>query len=261
MKVVLFCGGLGTRMREHSDTIPKPLVEIGNRPIIWHLMKTYATAGHKDFILCLGYRGDAIRQYFLTYDRYISDDFVLEGGKPAPCQQSDDVPDWRITFVDTGLHANIGERLFAVRDHLGSDEYFFANYSDQLSDVPVNATLALLKKRSAVACATLVKPTQSFHSFESDEAGAVTRILPMADSSTWLNGGYFAFHNQIFDFIRPGEELVEAPFERLIAAGKLAARKHDGFWKAMDTFKDKISFDRMYASGDRPWESSQHDDD
>lgn len=248
-------------MREHSDTIPKPLVEIGSRPIIWHLMKSYARFGHNDFILCLGYRGDAIRQYFLNYDRFISEDFILENGTPQPCKPSDDVPQWRLTFVDTGLHANIGERLLAIREHIGTEDYFFANYSDQLSNVPVPETLDLLKSRNAVACATVVKPTQSFHSFETDESKTVTSILPMAQSSTWLNGGYFAFHRSIFDYIRPGEELVEQPFERLIAEGKLVARRHAGFWKAMDTFKDKISFDRMYALGERPWEQDEPSDD
>src|SRR3979490_2336969 len=149
MKVVLFCGGLGTRLREHSDTIPKPLVNIGYRPIVWHLMRYYAHFGHKDFILCLGYRGDLIKEYFVNYAEWESNDFVLSNGTIEPFQR--DVEDWRITFVETGLHANIGERLLAVRKHLKGEEWFFANYSDALTDLPLPAYLSSCEKKSVVA--------------------------------------------------------------------------------------------------------------
>ena len=138
MKVVLFCGGLGTRLREHSETIPKPLVNIGYRPIMWNLMRYYAHYGHKDFILCLGYRGDMIKEYFLNYEECISNDFVLsEGGKKVELITSD-IQDWRITFVETGIQSNIGQRLLAVKKYVEDDEYFLANYSDGLSDLPLD---------------------------------------------------------------------------------------------------------------------------
>ena len=148
MKVVLFCGGLGTRLREHSDTIPKPLVNVGYRPILWHLMRYYAHYGHKDFILCLGYRGDLIREYFLKYNECMSNDFTLsEGGRRVELHSSD-IEDWRITFVDTGLHSNIGQRLLRVREHLRGEEVFLANYSDGLSDLPLDQHIADFSART-----------------------------------------------------------------------------------------------------------------
>ena len=138
MKVVLFCGGQGMRMREFSETIPKPMVPIGYRPIMWHLMRYYAHFGHKDFILCLGYRGDSIKEYFLNYKEWLSNDFVLSGGGADVQLLSSDIDDWRITFVDTGTHSNIGERLRAVRPHLEGEEIFLANYSDGLTDAPLD---------------------------------------------------------------------------------------------------------------------------
>ena len=254
MKVVLFCGGLGTRLREHSDTTPKPLVEIGYRPIIWHLMKTYAHYGHSDFILCLGYRGDAIRDYFLNYNPFATDDVVFEHGQASLAKRGDDIDDWRITFVDTGLHSNLGQRLSAVREHLAEEEMFLANYSDQLSDVNINKNIEILRESGAYACATTVRPPHSFHNVTTNGDNFVTDIGPVSEADIWLNGGYFVFRQEFFDYMQPGEELVVEPFHRLIKEQKLIALRHQGFWKAMDTFKDKIDFERMYARGQRPWE-------
>ena len=163
MKVVLFCGGLGTRLREHSDTIPKPLVNVGYRPILWHLMRYYAHFGHKDFILALGYRGDLIREFFLKYNECMSNDFVLsEGGKKIELLSSD-ISDWRITFVDTGLHSNIGQRLLRVREHLAGERMFLANYADGLSDLPLNDHLENFRRRKVTASFVAVRTAQSFH--------------------------------------------------------------------------------------------------
>lgn len=261
MKVVLFCGGLGTRLREHSDTIPKPLVEVGNRPIIWHLMKSYAHYGHTTFILCLGYRGDAIKDYFLNYNPYTTDDFVFEAGQANLSDPENDITEWKITFVDTGLHANLGERLLAVRKHVENEEIFLANYSDQLSDVDINSNIKRLRESGAIGCATAVRPPHSFHSITAGNDDFVTGITPVTDTDMWLNGGYFVFRKELFDYIEPGEELVVEPFHRLIEKRNLIALKHEGFWKAMDTFKDKIEFERMYARGQRPWEHWQNKND
>jgi glucose-1-phosphate cytidylyltransferase len=151
VKVVLFCGGLGTRLREHSDTIPKPLVNVGFRPILWHLMRYYAHYGHKDFILALGYRGDLIRDYFLNYNECMSNDFVLSGGGEKIEMLSSDIDDWRITFVDTGLHSNLGERLLRVRRFLDGESEFLANYADGLSDVDLNAHIEDFRLREVTA--------------------------------------------------------------------------------------------------------------
>jgi glucose-1-phosphate cytidylyltransferase len=253
MKVVLFCGGLGTRLREHSETIPKPLVTVGYRPIIWHLMRYYAHFGHRDFILCLGYRGDLIRDYFLSYRDCMSNDFTLSlpNGEIKPLES--DVEDWRITFVDTGMHANLGQRLMRVRHLLRDEPMFLANYSDGLSDLDLNDHISQFERSKATASFLAVRPAQSFHSVAVDDGGVVRSIEPIHSADIWVNGGYFCLRNDIFDAMNDGEELVEQPFQRLLARGKVTARKHDGFWNAMDTFKDKINFDRMEAKGDCPW--------
>lgn len=254
MKVVLFCGGLGTRLREHSDTIPKPLVNIGVRPIIWHLMRYYAHFGHKDFILCLGYRGELIRQFFLEYSECISNDFTLSDGGKTIELMSSDIDDWRITFVDTGLHSNIGERLLAVRKYVADEPVFLANYSDGLSDLPLNNVIDTLETNNSVACFAAVQTQQSFHAICANENNIVSHIGPVNSTGLWINGGFFVLRNTIFDYIRPGEELVEEPFNRLIDEQKLSAVRYDGFWQSMDTLKDKIGFDRMYARANAPWE-------
>jgi glucose-1-phosphate cytidylyltransferase len=253
MKVVLFCGGLGTRLRTHSDTIPKPLVSVGARPIIWHLMRYYSHFGHNEFILALGYQGQMIREYFLNYKECWSNDFTLsEGGKKIQLHSSD-TQDWRITFVETGLHSNIGQRLLRVRKYLGKDAIFLANYSDGLSDVPLDKMIAQLQDKPWIAAFAAVRSTQSFHVVEATEQGLVTSIGPMRDDTAAINGGYFVLRREIFDYINEGEELVEQPFTRLIQANKLGAYRHLGFWQTMDTLKDKIAFDRMEARGDCPW--------
>lgn len=253
MKVVLFCGGLGTRLREHSETIPKPLVTVGSRPIIFHLMRYYAHFGHKDFILCLGYRGDMIREYFLNYRDCMANDFSLTLPQREVTLLEQDVDDWKITFVDTGMHSNLGQRLLRIRHLLRDEPDFLANYSDGLSDLDLNDHVTQFRKSGAVASFLAVRPAQSFHAVAMDEQGLVDAIAPISRSDVWVNGGFFCLQNRIFDVLNEGEELVEEPFQRLIAQHKVHARKHDGFWMPMDTFKDKISFDRMEARGDRPW--------
>lgn len=253
MKVVLFCGGLGTRLREHSDTIPKPLVNVGYRPIVWHLMRYYAHFGHKDFVLALGYRGQMVREYFMRYEECMTNDFTLSGGGRKVDLHSSDIQDWRITFVDTGLHANIGERLLAVRKYVQDEEIFLANYADGLSNVPLDKVVEDFKKDKLVATFASVRPSQSFHYVTSDADGHVRRIGSVQDADLRINGGFFVLRQSIFDYMQPGEELVEQPFARLIEQNLLGAYRHDGFWQPMDTFKDKISFDRMEARGNCPW--------
>lgn len=254
MKVVLFCGGLGTRLREHSDTIPKPLVPIGYRPILWHLMRYYAHFGHTEFILCLGYRGDLIRDHFLNYREAMTNDFTLHGTDRRVELHSRDLDGWRITFVDTGLHSNIGQRLMRVRRHVENEPMFLANYADGLSDFPLDRHIADFQaKPGSVASLAVVPNPQSFHSVRTDEAGNVLQVGLHEGEQHWINGGYFALRPEIFDFMREGEELVEQPFGRLVQAGRLTATRWSGFWQSMDTFKDKIGFDRMEARGDCPW--------
>lgn len=253
MKVVLFCGGLGTRLREHSETIPKPLVNIGYRPILWHLMRYYAHFGHHDFILALGYRGDLIRQYFLDYSECLTNDFVMSKGGRQIDLMSQDLGDWRITFVDTGMHSNIGQRLLRVRKYLEGESEFLANYADGLSDLPLDRHLDDFRRRNVVASFVASRSGQSFHAVHSDDDGLVTRFGQVSESEFWINAGYFCLRQDVFDHMKEGEELVEQPFQRLIAGRKLAVYRHQGFWQSMDTFKDKIAFDRMEAEGKCPW--------
>ena len=253
MKVVLFCGGLGTRLREHSDTIPKPLVNVGSRPILWHLMRAYAHYGYTDFILALGYRGEMIRQYFLNYNECLSNDFVLsQGGRRVDLLRSD-IDDWRITFVDTGMHSNLGQRLLRVREHLQGEGEFLANYSDGLSDVPIDRQLEDFRASGAAASFVAVPSPQSYHAVHGDDNGLVTSFGPLEQSRLWINGGFFCLREEVFEYISDGDELVEQPFQRMIERRRLAVYRHRGFWQAMDTFKDKIAFDRMDSRGDCPW--------
>jgi glucose-1-phosphate cytidylyltransferase len=254
MKVVLFCGGLGMRLREHSENIPKPMVTIGYRPILWHIMKYYAYHGHKDFILCLGYKADTIKDYFVNYDESISNDFVLsEGGRKLRLLNSD-ISDWKITFLDTGLHTNIGQRLKKIRDYIEDDDVFLANYTDGLTDLPLQEMIEHFKRSRKIASLVAVKPTHSLHVVKRCDNGIVTAIDHLANSDILINGGYFIFRRQIFDYIQEGEELVEEPFQRLIAEQQLISYPYSGFWAAMDTFKDKQLLDELYARREAPWE-------
>lgn len=262
MKVVLFCGGLGTRLREHSETVPKPLVNVGYRPILWHLMRYYAHFGHKDFVLCLGYKGEMIREYFLNYRECMSQDFELSLGNGEVRLLSGSGDDWKITFVDTGMHANLGQRLLRVKHLLKDEPIFLANYSDGLSDLDLDHLVAdFTAHPERVVSFLAVRPAQSFHAVQTDGDGLVHSIESMSRSDVWVNGGFFCLRNMIFDVLNEGEELVEQPFQRLMARRQLHARKHEGFWAAMDTFKDKITLDRMEARGDCPWMLWRRPDD
>ena len=176
MKVVLFCGGLGLRLREYSEHIPKPMARIGSQPLIWYLMKYYAYYGHTDFILCLGYRGEAIKEYFLNYNGCLSNDFTLSRSRPKLLKYSSDVQDWNITFVNTGQSANIGQRLLAVRDYLNDEEIFLANYSDGLSNLPLDQYLSFFQKHDKIASFIRVKPLHTFHVVTKDKNSLVTGI-------------------------------------------------------------------------------------
>jgi len=254
MKVVLFCGGLGMRLREFSEEIPKPMVPIGYRPILWHLMKYYSHFGHNEFILCLGYRADAIKSYFLDYNECLSSDFVLsEGGRRVEVLGGD-ISDWKITFVDTGVYTNIAGRLMAIREHLAGDPFFLANYADGLCDLPLDGYIAEFVERGKIASFISVRPTTTFHITSLREDGTVERVVELADSGIRMNGGFFIFRNDIFDYIRPGEEIVNEPFARLIEERQLVSHRYDGFWMSMDTFKDKKVLDDLYSGGRAPWE-------
>lgn len=254
MKVVIFCGGMGLRLREYSDNVPKPLVPIGDHPVIWHLMKYYAHYGHKDFILCLGHKGESIKRFFLNYNEALSSDFVLSQGGQELQLLSTDFQNWSITFVDTGPNASVGERLRAVHNYLKNEEMFMANYVDGLTNLDLNKLIEQFRQSGKTGCFVSVRPTQTFHLVEVDDHDMVTSISPAGNSSTWINGGYFVFTRKIFDYLGPGEDLVVKPFQRLIAARELLTIKHDGFWACMDTFKERQELEDLWSKGAAPWQ-------
>ena len=253
MKVVLFCGGLGMRLRDYSEDVPKPMVELGFRPILWNIMKYYAHFGHKDFILCLGYKGDYIKKYFVEYDEYTSNNFVLNNSGKEIKLLNKDLSDWSITFVDTGIASNVGERLKKVQPYLEGEEMFLANYADGLTDLPLNDMIDKFRQTNKTGCFLAYQPPQSFHVVQMEDDGKVNSICPISNSGLWINAGYFIFKNEIFDYMEEGEDLVVEPFQRLIKHKELYGYKYNGFWLALDTFKDKMKIDKLYSKGETPW--------
>lgn len=261
MKVVLFCGGQGIRIRDYSDQIPKPMIPVGYRPILWNVMKYYAHYGHKDFILCLGYKADVIKNYFLNYDETLSNDFVFtNGGKDIELQNSD-IQDWKITFVDTGINANIGMRLMQVKEYLKDEELFLANYTDGLTDLDLPTMINWFAEKKDKVAAFMSYPSfESFHFVDKEPDGTVNKIRQTGNSSLLINTGYFVLRNTIFDYMEYGDELVDEPFKRLIANKSLISWEHKDFWVHMDTFKDKQIIDDIYIKGNPPWEVWQMKD-
>ncbi|HEY6639024.1 MAG TPA: sugar phosphate nucleotidyltransferase [Solirubrobacterales bacterium] len=254
MKVVIFCGGQGLRMREASEMVPKPMVPIGPRPVLWHVMKYYAHFGFTDFVLCLGYKAEAIKQFFLTYNEAMANDFVLTNGGADVHLLKTDIHDWNITFVDTGLRAPIGERLRAVRHLLADDELFLANYGDTLTDADLPSMIARARDEQATASFMAVRPNYSFHVVSMGEDGRVQAMRDVMGSDIWINGGYFILRRDFLDQLRPGEDLVEEPLQRLLSAGKVLAQRHEGFWAPMDTLKDQQWLENLHEDGRAPWQ-------
>jgi glucose-1-phosphate cytidylyltransferase len=254
MKVVLFCGGQGMRLREYSQSVPKPMVTIGYRPLLWHVMKYYAHYGHRDFILCLGYQADTIKNYFLNYNECLSNDFVLSNGGKQLHLLNSDIQDWNITFVDTGLTANVGQRLKAVEPYLRGEEIFMANYSDGLTDFPLPELIEHHRRRNKVGNFLCVKPPQTFHLATFGDDDVVINLQHVETSDLRINGGYFIFTKEIFQYIDDEDDLVEGPLQRLAVLGKLTAIRYDGFWACVDTFKERQLVEDLYAHDEAPWE-------
>ena len=253
MKVVLFCGGLGTRIREYSENIPKPMIPVGHQPILWHVMQYYSEYGHTDFILTLGYKANIIKDFFLNYRPHAYADCILSGfgANVELLQQPEE--DWRVTLIDTGIWRSIGERLWAVRDHVKDEEIFLANYSDGLTNVNLDDMVERFKKSGKLACFLAVRPPLSYHLAEIDGDGDVRGMRSFDRSDIWINAGYFLLRPEIFDYMNEGEELVVEPFRRLIEADQLLAYKHEDFFRSMDTLKDRQILEEMVEQGRMPW--------
>jgi glucose-1-phosphate cytidylyltransferase len=254
VKVVLFCGGLGMRMRESATSlVPKPMAMVGERPLLWHVMRYYAHFGHTDFILCLGYGATAVKDYFLNYDETKSNDFVLENGAREMKLFSTDISNWRITFVDTGLNSAIGERLRRVRRHVEGETMFMANYADVLTNAPLPDMIRRFEDSGAAVGLLAVPPQSSHHVVDIDDDGLVTQVTPMRDLRQWENGGYFIFRPEVFDDLHEGEDLVEDVLIRLVSQRRVLAYPYKGYWSPADTVKERARLEDMYHKGTCPW--------
>ncbi|HEX3966299.1 MAG TPA: sugar phosphate nucleotidyltransferase [Trebonia sp.] len=252
MKVVLFCGGMGMRMRDGVSSAPKPMAMIGDRPLMWHVMRYYAHFGHTDFVLCLGYGGPAVKDFFLNYDETRSNDFVLQGAGQVELFKTD-IADWRITFVDTGLHSEIGERLRRVRRFVENEEMFLANYADVFTDAPLPDMISQFAASDAAASLLAVPPQSSHHVVEVDDTGLITHVMPLQEIPQWENGGYFVMRPEIFEYLHVGEDLLADAIPRLIARRKAMAYPYKGYWSAADTVKERAQLEEMYYKGSCPW--------
>jgi glucose-1-phosphate cytidylyltransferase len=255
MKVVIFCGGLGLRMGEETQRIPKPMIHIGGKPILWHIMRYYAAAGHNEFILCLGYKGEAIKDYFLSHQGALFNDFVLERNAHRTSLEvlARDPDQWKITFVDTGIDANIAGRLKAVEPYLRDDDEFLATYGDGLTDAPLDELIRTFRSSQKIALFLSVRPQFQAHLVQVASDGTVFGIEEMSRSDVRINGGFFVFKQDVLDWIEPGDELVEETFSRLISRRELIAYPYEGFFGPMDTMKDRQRLESLHETGNPPW--------
>jgi len=240
-------------MREGNTSVPKPMSMIGDRPLLWHVMRYYAAFGHKDFILCLGYGAAAVKEFFLRYDETQSNDFTMLSGGREINMHSTDISEWNIAFIDTGLSSSIGERLIRVREYVQGEEIFLANYADTLTDAPLDQMIETFRASGATASMIAVPPVSTHHVVEIDDAGQVTGVREVSELMQFENGGYFILRQGIFDALVEGEDMVPEAFGRLLKDGKLIAQRHFGFWRAADTFKDRVELDEMFRKGQCPW--------
>ena len=252
-KVVILCGGQGTRLREMTDVVPKPMVEVGGRPILWQIMKIYSHYGFRDFVLCLGYKGDVIRNYFLQYDLLRSDFTVELGGKRViPHASYHDEQDWRVCLAETGADTMTGGRLKRVEKYL-DDDLFMLTYGDGVADVDIDALLAFHKSQGRIATVTAVRPVARFGELLLD--GDVARAFEEKPQirEGWINGGFFVFSRRVFDYLDGDCILEREPLSRLAKEGELAVYRHDGYWRCMDTLRDVESLNQEWADGKPPW--------
>jgi glucose-1-phosphate cytidylyltransferase len=254
MKAVILAGGFGTRISEESAIKPKPMVEVGNKPILWHIMSIYSHHGINDFVICLGYKGHLIKEYFANYFLGRSDvRFDMRTNRVEFLDNK--VEPWTVTLVDTGDSSMTGGRLKRVKNYL-DDETFCMTYGDGVSDVDIPASIEFHRKNNALCTLTAVQPPGRFGAFTlgSDET-LVSQFheKPVGDGA-WINGGFFVLEPGVFDYIDGDRTTFEQdPMQRLAAAGRLAARKHDGFWQSMDTLRDKMVLEELWAKGNAPW--------
>jgi glucose-1-phosphate cytidylyltransferase len=255
MKTVILCGGRGTRLSEHGVSVPKALIEIGGRPLLWHLLKIYRHHGLNDFILCLGYLGDSIKRYFLEH-HWLSSDFTLKVSRSGESQLHRHAlfgEDWRITFADTGLDTNTGGRVKQIEKYLGDDQTICVTYGDGLADIDLTALIEFHASHGKLATLTAVHPRSTFGLLKLDPNGLVNEFQEKPIIEDWSNGGFFVFNRAVFNYLTDDCVLEREPLEQLARAGELAAYRHTGFWKCLDTYKDNVEFNQLWDAGQAEW--------
>ncbi len=253
MKVVILAGGYGTRLSEETDRKPKPMVEVGNNPILWHIMKYYSTYGFNDFVICLGYKGYVIKEYFFHYFLHQSD-VHIDVKKRETSFLDERVDPWQITLAETGLNTNTGGRIKQIRKYIGK-ERFLMTYGDGLSSININELVSFHEKKGKLATVSAVQPAGRFGSLQLDDENLVTSFIekPKGDNS-WINGGFFVLEPDIFDYIEDDDTVWEKkPMERLAIDKQLSSFCHNGFWRPMDTLRDKYELEKLWSTGDAPW--------
>ncbi len=255
MKVIILCGGQGTRLREETEYRPKPLVDIGGRPILWHIMKLFAHYEIRDFILCLGYRGTMIKEYFLNYEA-MNNDFTIRLGQKQTItyHQTHQEQDFRVTLADTGLESMTGARVKRVERYIDSD-LFCVTYGDGVSDVNLQDLIAFHKQHGRIATVTTVRPTSRFGVLELDDESRVHSFAEKPQVEGWISAGFFIFDRRFLDYLVPdsGCILERTPLEQLARQGELMAYRHDGFFYAMDTYREYVYLNELWHSGQAPW--------
>ncbi len=252
MKVVILAGGLGTRLAEETTTRPKPMVEIGGRPLLWHIMKHFSHYGHNDFILCLGYKGYMVKEYFVNYYMHNSDLVVDVGANTTHVMNNQSEP-WRVTLVDTGESTMTGGRLKRIKPHVG-DGAFFCTYGDGVSTVDVNALATFHATHGKLATITAVQPPGRYGALRLEKDDVESFVEKPLGDGAWINGGYFVLHPDVLDLIDDdGTHFEAAPLSRLVERRQLAAFRHSGFWQAVDTLREKNQLEALWSSGSAPW--------
>jgi len=254
MKVLILAGGMGTRLAEETSVIPKPMVEIGGHPILWHIMKIYSQYGYTDFIILLGYKGYVIKEYFANYFLHSSDvTFNLRENKMTIHEQH--CEPWNVTLIDTGLNTQTGGRVLRAKKYVGN-EPFMLTYGDGVSDIDINKLVEFHKAHGKIGTMTSVQPEGRFGAVNFDKQKRVNSFMekPKGDGS-WINAGFFVFEPEFFDYIKGGDTTIleRAPLEDLAKDGELYTYRHEGFWKCMDTLRDKMQLQEMYDNGNAPW--------
>jgi glucose-1-phosphate cytidylyltransferase len=257
MKTVILCGGYGTRIRDVADNIPKPMIPIGQFPILWHIMKYYGAFGHQDFVLCLGYKSQIIKDFFLNYEAHTRDFTVHLGAtRSVEYHSAHAEKDWRVTLADTGVEALTGARIKRIRKYVANEENFMLTYGDGVGDVDLERLLHFHKKHGRILTVTGVRPPGRFGELMSDESGAVTEFneKPQATAGR-ISGGFFVCRKKLFDYLDDREDLVfeTEPLRQLVADKQMMVYEHDGFWQPMDTYRDYMLLNGLIENGRAPW--------